>query len=68
PGRILSSNDSVKGPGHASFFRDVAGDSWIAYHGWDPGLNKRYPRLDRVRITEGTIRPVDPGYALPTRE
>lgn len=53
---LISSSDQVKGPGHNSVFTDKNGKMWLAYHGWDPGLNTRYSRLDSLYWENGTLK------------
>ncbi|MBD3242105.1 MAG: family 43 glycosylhydrolase [Chitinivibrionales bacterium] len=58
---IMSSSDSVKGPGHHNFFTGPDGQRWIVYHGWDPGMTNRYARIDGVSCEpDGTIRRLAP--------
>lgn len=47
-GAILNSNDTHKGPGHHSFFRNPKSGQWfICYHYWNPG--KGDGPLDGIR-------------------
>jgi beta-xylosidase len=58
---IMRSNDKVKGPGHHNFFTGPDGKPWLIYHGWDPGMKARYPRIDPLRIAaDGTWSSVAP--------
>jgi beta-xylosidase len=58
-GPVLASGSDAAGPGGAEAFRDLAGQLWIAYHGWSPPLvgyrqgGARSLRLDRVVLTDG---------------
>ncbi len=47
---IMKSTESVKGPGHHNFFIGPDQKRWIIYHGWDPAMTTRYPRIDRLQI------------------
>ena len=54
---IFSMSDKVFGCGHASFFKDAAGDRFICYHAYlsrEKGA-KRYVFLERYRIEDGKI-------------
>lgn len=53
---LLIGNDTVKGPGHHMCFEDHgSGDYYIVYHGWDPEMTRRYPRINRMTFqTDGT--------------
>lgn len=62
-GPILQSHGSrERGPGGASFFRDRAGDPWIAYHAWSAPKTSyweggaRSLHLARVGFDEGRLR------------
>lgn len=46
PGTIMRSSAAVKGPGHHNFFPGPDGRPWLVYHGWDPAMQARYPRID----------------------
>lgn len=53
---IMRSTEAVKGPGHHNFFTGPDGIVWTVYHGWDPAMKARYPRIDRLAIaTDGTL-------------
>ncbi len=52
---LLQSNETVKGPGHNSLFKDKNGNDWIVYHGWDKDFTARYPRLDRLYWKDGIL-------------
>ena len=53
---IMKTTDAVKGPGHHNFFTGPDGERWVIYHGWDPAMTTRYPRIDRLRYTDdGTV-------------
>ena len=49
---IMQSSADVKGPGHHNFFEGPDGESWLVYHGWDPAMTARYPRMDRLCMME----------------
>jgi hypothetical protein len=46
---LMKSTAEVKGPGHHNFFTGPDGEPWLVYHGWDPAMTARYPRMDRLR-------------------
>jgi beta-xylosidase len=56
-GPVLASSAEAAGPGGAEVFTDLAGQVWVAYHGWSPPLvgyrqgGERSLRLDRVVLT-----------------
>lgn len=58
PTPVMVSTDEVKGPGHHNLFTGPDGRRWIVYHGWDPAMTARYPRIDRLET--------DPDGALKT--
>ncbi|PCJ52385.1 MAG: hypothetical protein COA79_23835 [Planctomycetota bacterium] len=60
PNPLLSSTDSVKGPGHHNFFVDKSGKNWIVYHGWDNDFTARYPRIDPLIIGDKNISTIGP--------
>lgn len=65
-GVILESDDTYKGPGHHSFFRDPRDGSWrIAYHRWEgksdagPYRGHRRVAVQRISYTvDGRIAPI----------
>jgi arabinan endo-1,5-alpha-L-arabinosidase len=60
-GVILQSTEEVKGPGHHNFFTGPDGEPWLVYHGWDPAMTARYPRMDRLWAeADGTLRTPGP--------
>jgi len=56
PDTLLKSNVMVKGPGHHALFTDLKGKDWIVYHGWDTAFTARYPRIDRLYVSDGILR------------
>ena len=56
-GPVLASSSETAGPGGAEIFCDLKGRTWVAYHGWSPGLvgyrqgGVRSLRLDRVVLS-----------------
>jgi beta-xylosidase len=56
---ILKTACRAHGPGHQALVRDREGDTWLVYHAWDPGFERRQLWLDRVRWDER--RPVVEG-------
>ena len=39
-----------------TFFTGPDGEPWLVYHGWDPAMTARYPRMDRLLVeADGTI-------------
>jgi beta-xylosidase len=56
---ILKTACRAHGPGHQALVRDGEGDTWLVYHAWDPGFERRQLWLDRVRWDDG--RPVVEG-------
>jgi beta-xylosidase len=56
---ILKTACRAHGPGHQALLRDDDGETWIAYHAWEPGFERRELWLDRVRWEDG--RPVVEG-------
>lgn len=64
---IMQSTAEVKGPGHHNFFTGPDGQRWLVYHGWDPAMIARYPRLDQLLVeSDGTLR--TPGPTSTTQE
>jgi len=60
-GILMRSTDAVKGPGHHNFFPGPDGKPWLIYHGWDPGMTARYPRIDPMgRAADGTLSSAAP--------
>ncbi|HVI99904.1 MAG TPA: family 43 glycosylhydrolase [Sphingomonas sp.] len=65
-GVILKTDDTFKGPGHHSFFRDPRDGSWrIAYHRWEgkkgPGPYRGHRRVAIQKISyaaDGAIEPI----------
>lgn len=62
-GPILQSlGEGERGPGGASFFRDEAGEPWIAYHAWTAPVTNywsggaRSLRMAKVGFDEGRLR------------
>jgi beta-xylosidase len=55
---VMATDQETAGPGGAEVFRDRAGRSWVAYHGWSAPLvgyrrgGVRSFRLDRIELTE----------------
>jgi beta-xylosidase len=55
-GPVMASSLETAGPGGAEVFRDHAGRSWVAYHGWSAPLigyaqgGERSFRLDRIDL------------------
>lgn len=45
---IMQSTPDVKGPGHHNVFTGPDGAPWLVYHGWDPAMTHRFPRIDRL--------------------
>ena len=58
---IMQSTAVVKGPGHHNLFTGPDGAPWLVYHGWDPAMTARYPRVDRLLVeADGTWRSAGP--------
>lgn len=58
---LMKSNAEVKGPGHHNFFTGPDGEPWLVYHGWDPAMTARYPRMDRLRVeADGSLHTPGP--------
>ncbi len=54
---LMRSTPAVKGPGHHNFFVGPDGATWVVYHGWDPAMTARMPRIDRMQVdADGTLR------------
>ena len=53
---IMQSTAQVKGPGHHNVFTGPDDEAWLVYHGWDPAMTARLPRIDRlVMRADGTL-------------
>lgn len=66
PGCILRTTAAVKGPGHHNLFTGPDGAPWIVYHGWDPAMTARYPRIDRLAIqADGSLAAPDGPSSTP---
>lgn len=61
---LLKSNALVKGPGHHALFSDLKGRDWIVYHGWDTAFTARYPRIDRLFVSDKLLRSNGPTTTL----
>ncbi len=62
---IMKSTPEVKGPGHHNFFTGPDGEPWLVYHGWDPAMTARYPRMDRLLVeADGTFCTPGPTSAM----
>jgi len=54
---LMRTTAAVKGPGHHNFFVGPDGATWVIYHGWDPAMTARLPRIDRIQVdADGTLR------------
>ncbi|CAA6689440.1 MULTISPECIES: glycoside hydrolase family 43 protein [unclassified Lentimonas] len=64
---ILSSSDTVKGPGHHMILETPETD-WIVYHGWDPEFTARSPRMDRIFQKGDSLHVEGPTHTMQSLE